>query len=469
MNWSLEQKIPAGFTLTLIFLLVVGAIAYRSAIRSIETSRWVDHTREVLAGLEHISVAVVDAESASRGYALTGNEAFLNSLQEAQLRLKEGINDVRQDIQDNRAQLEKLEQLENLALRKLTWISTLIEQRRAGGLAGAAEKVSTGVGTETMGEIRKVIGEMESTEQKLLMERSSKAQAEARATIAIVTLTSVIGILAAGVAGLVVRRDFLKRSEAEKNIRTLNTELEKRTGQLVEANAEMQAFSYSVSHDLRSPLRAISGYAASLQDTNAERLDAQGKGDLDRVRAACRRMGQIIDDLMALSRVSQTEMSRGRINLSELAQSVVSDLQKGQPDRRVGADIASGMLADADANLVRLALENLIANAWKFTKNTADPKIEIGCIQKDGSLEYYVRDNGAGFDMAYANKLFLPFQRLHDRKEFEGTGIGLATVERIIHRHGGRIWAESEPSRGATFHFTLPPAATETLNQQDAA
>ncbi len=468
MKWSLEQKIPAGFTLTLIFLLVIGAIAYRSATRSIETYRWVDHTHDVLEQLQQISVAVLDAESASRGYALTGNEGFVKSLEEAQIRLKTGMTNLRQEVQDNHIQVATLNRLESLVTRKLNWISTVIEQRKAGGLVGASQKITTGEGAETMDEIRKVIAEMESVEQTLLAERSSKAQSEAHSTIGTVALTSVIAILAAGAAGLVVRRDFLVRSEAENNIRTLNSELERRTGQLLNANAEMQAFSYSVSHDLRAPLRAISGYTASLKDTNAARLDEQGKSDLDRVHTACRRMGQIIDDLMALSRVSQTEMARGRVDLSELAQSVLFDLQNGQPERRVEAIVETGMAAEADPNLVRLALENLIANAWKFTKNTANPKIEIGCVQKNGVSEYYVRDNGAGFDMTYANKLFRPFQRLHHRNEFEGTGIGLATVERIIHRHGGKVWAEGEPSKGATFHFTLPARTGEMPSSRAA-
>jgi len=468
VKWSLEQKIPAGFTLTLVFLLGIGAIAYRSETRSIETYKWVDHTHEVLRQLERISVALLDAETDSRGFALSGNESFLKLCQAAQARLKEGIADLRRQIQDNPQELQKLKRLEELAIRKLSWIAVVIDTRKNAGLAGAVEKVSTGEGAETTSEIRQVIGEMESVEQKLLIQRSSKAQAEARSTIAAVALTSAIGILAAGTAGWVVRRDFLKRAETEKNIRTLNAELEKRSSQLVDANAEMQAFSYSVSHDLRSPLRAITGYTASLQETSGERLDTQGKSDLNRVRAACRRMGQIIDDLLALARVSQTEMNRTRINISELAQSVLAELQKGQPERRIEARIEPGLVADADANLIRIALENLIANAWKFTKNVSNPSIEIGCVRNDGTTAYYVRDNGAGFDMAYANKLFRPFQRLHDRNEFEGTGIGLATVERIIHRHGGRVWAEGAPSRGATFHFTLPAVADEPLSKKAA-
>lgn len=456
MKWSLEQKIPAGFTLTLVFLLAIGAIAYRSATRSIDTYKWVDHTREVLSQLERVSVALLDTETDSRAFALTGNDEFLKSHDAARLRLQDAFTDLRGQIQDNPDQLQKSKRLEELTAQKLNWITTVIDQRKTAGLAGAARKVSTGEGAETMAEIRKVIGEMESAEQKLLIERSSKAQAEARATIAIIALTIVIGVLAAGIAGLVVRRDFLKRTQAENDIRILNTELQKRTAQLLNANAEMEAFSYSVSHDLRSPLRAITGYTASLQETSGDRLDAEGKSDLERVRAACRRMGQLIDDLMALARVSQTEMNRGTVNISEIARVVLSELQKSQPDRHVAARVDSGLVANADANLIRLALENLIANAWKFTRDAANPTIEIGCVQKNGLVEYFVRDNGAGFDMAYANKLFRPFQRLHDRSEFEGTGIGLATVERIIHRHGGHVWAAAEPSKGATFHFTLP-------------
>jgi two-component system NtrC family sensor kinase len=224
--------------------------------------------------------------------------------------------------------------------------------------------------------------------------------------------------------------------------------------ELERKNKELEAFSYSVSHDLRSPLRSIDGFSKLLLD-DADQLNPKAKDYLGRVRAAAHRMGEIIDDLLELSRVGRAELRRGPTRLSEIAQSVAVALRKSDPDREVEFEVRDTLTADADRRLMKVVLENLIGNSWKFTLNAPAARIEFGS-DRDG-IVYFVRDNGAGFDMAYAEKLFLPFQRLHSTEEFPGTGIGLATVHRIVDRHGGRVWAEGTVGVGATFYFTVPP------------
>ena len=247
--------------------------------------------------------------------------------------------------------------------------------------------------------------------------------------------------------------------QAHRQIRSLNQDLERRvaerTSQLEVANQELESFSYSVSHDLRSPLRGIDGFSQALEEDYGDKLDDTGRGHLARVRAAAQRMSELIDDLLKLSQIARAELHWKPVDLSALARTVSGELQRREPQRQVQWEIVDGLSAEGDPRLWRVALENLLGNAWKFTGKRLDAKIEFSRSQLDGQTVFYVRDNGAGFDMAYAMNLFGAFQRLHTVAEFEGTGIGLATVQRIVNRHGGRVWAEGEVDNGATFYFTL--------------
>jgi light-regulated signal transduction histidine kinase (bacteriophytochrome) len=230
------------------------------------------------------------------------------------------------------------------------------------------------------------------------------------------------------------------------------------SAELKRTNKELEAFSYSVSHDLRTPLRAIDGFSHALAEEYGDKLDEEGKEYLRRVRAGCTRMGQLIDDILALSRVIRQQMKSEAVDLASLARSVAETLAQADPDRKVDVKTCERLPVRGDAGLLRIALENLLGNAWKFTRKKPDARIEFGSLEKDGERVFFVKDNGAGFDMAYVDKLFGAFQRLHDAKDFPGTGIGLATVHRIIQRHGGRIWAEGKMEEGSSFYFTIKEA-----------
>ncbi|WP_437123444.1 sensor histidine kinase [Tistlia consotensis] len=223
-------------------------------------------------------------------------------------------------------------------------------------------------------------------------------------------------------------------------------------------NRELEAFSYSVSHDLRAPLRAIDGFSQALLEDCGEQLDEEGRGHLNRVRQAAQRMGLLIDDLLRLSRVARAELAPEAVDLGALALEVVEGLRSASPERAVEVEIARDLTARGDPRLLRIALENLIGNAWKFTAGRTPARIELGRCEQDGKPAFFVRDNGVGFDMTYAGQLFRAFQRLHDARSFPGTGIGLATVQRIVHKHGGAVWAEAATNEGATFYFTLESA-----------
>jgi signal transduction histidine kinase len=247
--------------------------------------------------------------------------------------------------------------------------------------------------------------------------------------------------------------------EANQALQRLNADLEQRvrerTRQLEEANEELGAFAYSVSHDLRAPARAIHGFSEVLLEDCAPMLDEAGRLALERVQANASRMGQLIDDMLQLARASGEQLSIGSVNLGAMAKEIVADLREQQPERNPDVRIADPLFADADADLIRIALTNLLSNAFKFTANQPAPQIDFASETQGDEVVYYVRDNGAGFDMAYVDKVFRPFERLHSQEDFPGTGIGLATVHRAILRHGGRIWAEASVDGGAAFFFTL--------------
>ncbi len=252
---------------------------------------------------------------------------------------------------------------------------------------------------------------------------------------------------------------LIENARLYQEAQSLNMELEQRvaqrTAQLEAANKELESFSYSVSHDLRAPLRAIDGFSLALLEDYTAQLPPQGQDYLRRVRASAQRMAELIDDLLNLSRVTRAPFASQPLNLSELAESVFAELQRTQPERRITISVAPNLMVNGDPHLLRIMLENLLGNAWKFTSKQENARIEVGVLDQGASRIFYVRDNGAGFDMKYAGKLFGAFQRLHSLSEFPGTGIGLATVQRIIHRHGGNVWAEGRLNEGATFYFTL--------------
>jgi light-regulated signal transduction histidine kinase (bacteriophytochrome) len=231
--------------------------------------------------------------------------------------------------------------------------------------------------------------------------------------------------------------------------------LRQRTGDLQALNEELEAFSYSVSHDLRAPLRVVDGFTRSLAEDYAEKLDPAAKESFGIIRSACGTMGELIEGMLKLSRLMRTEMDSNSVNLSEVAEDVAQELDNGEPERKIEWVITPDILAFADLQLVQIILRNLFQNAHKFTRQNPAPRIEFGRRQEDGKKVYFVRDNGIGFDMQYAGKLFQPFQRLHSAEQYTGTGVGLATVKRAARRHGGKVWAESAPGQGATFYFTL--------------
>lgn len=260
-----------------------------------------------------------------------------------------------------------------------------------------------------------------------------------------------------GITVIASIRDITQRKQAESEIRELNARLADHVTELMAVNHELEAFSYSVSHDLRAPLRSIDGFSQALLEDCRDQLDPQGRDYLTRVRDASLRMTQLIDDLLSLSRITRAEMTKSTLDMSAMAQNILDERRRTEPQRVVECEIEAALVVDADPRLLRVALTHLLDNAWKFTAKTPGAKIAVGKRGHGKGVVYYVADNGAGFDMTHADKLFGVFQRLHGADEFPGTGVGLAIVQRVIHRHGGKVWTDAAIDQGATFYFTVSP------------
>jgi len=264
-----------------------------------------------------------------------------------------------------------------------------------------------------------------------------------------------IGILSNLATDAALTERTAQLDASNKKLVFQNEEKEKRAAELVVANAGLESFSYSISHDLRAPLRSIDGFSLALLEDYEDKLDEGGKDYLRRVRSATQKMAQLIDDILKLSRITRAELTMESVKLSELAGSIADELSSAEPGRKVAFVITKGLTTWGDSALLKVVLDNLIGNAWKFTGSHTEARIEFGSAKVDGKTAYFIRDDGAGFDPKYVDKLFVTFQRLHTEAEFPGTGIGLSLVQHIIQRHGGRVWAEGAVDRGATFWFTV--------------
>lgn len=476
MKKSKPNRILVPFLLLVAFIVIAADswLALQSVNTLVDSDHWVDHTWQSINQVERIMGSAKDAETGNRGFLITGDDQYLVPYTAARRDLPGELDRLQQLVQDNPTEMANLQAMRSTIDQRLDLLDQGIDLRRRGLADSSHALIVTGTGKEQMDRLRGIADKMEAEEQNLLTERRAMVRSSAlrsRYTLGLASTLDFILILLIFryfvyerrlriASELDTERLAVARAETEEQaeqVRSLNATLEdrvrQRTAELETTNRELEAFSYSVSHDLRAPLRTIDGFSLALEEDYATIVDDTGRDYIRRVRNGVQRMGQLIDALLQLSRITRADINRQQVDISKVAESIAADLKHQNSGRNITFNIESGLTADADPDLIHVALENLFNNAVKFTSKLPAAVIDFGWEPEQKA--WFVRDNGAGFDMFYADRLFSAFNRLHGDKDFKGSGIGLATVARVIHRHHGRIWADSAVNRGATFRFTL--------------
>ena len=467
--------VPVLLSFAILVVALNALFAFRSVNVLLSSEDWVQHTWQVIYQVERIMGSAKDAETGSRGFLITGDDQYLEPATAARRELPGEMDEFKRLTSDNPGQLPRVQRMRAVLEQRLATLQRSTNLRReSGNLDAIRPMVLTGTGKAQMDQLRGIADEMEAEERHLLMIRTEATAANTRRALFSIGLASGLDFLlivlmfryfaherrlrvetqeaAAGLA-LAHAETEAKAAEVQLLNATLEERVRVRTAELESTNRELEAFSYSVSHDLRSPLRTIDGFSLALEEDYAGVVDATGVDYIRRVRNGVQRMGQLIDALLQLSRITRAELNREGTDITAIVKHVAANLAEETPDRAVRFTIEEGMHGDADAKLLQVAFENLMGNAVKFSGKVDSPVVEVGWDTEQKA--WFVKDNGAGFDMYYAEKLFNAFNRLHGDKDFKGSGIGLATVARVIRRHHGSIWADAKVDGGATFWFTL--------------
>ena len=444
----------AGYLLTLAVLLASAFITARSAQAQVELEKWVGHTHEVMTRLESVRRALSEAESGQRGYIITGRSEYLQQYHADLSDANQNLSDIARLTADNTVQRRRLPQLTSAIKRRVSIMEEPIAARRAGDVAKAQALIASGEGRRAMLDIGATVGAMERDEAELLNLRRHEASSGQQTFLVSHTVGSVAGILL--LSGLyffayrLLSEQTARRRDAARHLTELEGKVRERTSELSALNQNLESFSYSVSHDLKSPLRTIGAQAEMLEEDLSNLTDDQ-RESFGRIRRGVKRMGILMDDLLKLSHSTRGEMRREQVDLSDIARKRLEETSTRHPRTDMTITVQDGMLTDADPAMVTILLDNLIRNAWKYSAKTPNAKIEVG-RENDA---FFVRDNGLGFDDSQFADALEPFKRLSSGAEFEGSGIGLSICNRVVQRHGGKLWAKSQPGQGATIYFTL--------------
>lgn len=448
MKLYFRKRVLIGFLVAFGTIATLGVYSYLSTQRLIDTAQLLSRASRVVNNAEQLLVITIDLETGQRGYVLTSDENFLAPYDSALKNMDKHLDELLNSTQGFTLQRRRVDSLRVMVKRRAVEAKRVIETRKQSFNAAQA-LIFSGEGKKQTDAIRSLIRELQEEERKTF-----RAQNTITGKSLVQFQFSFVGLLVVPALIIIylfysINKHFNARHQAEK-------QLIKASGEIVHLNKELEAYTYSVSHDLRAPLRSIAGYSQILKEDYAEKLDPEGNRVIHVIVNNARRMGQLIDDLLDFSRTSRKEIIKADLKVDEMVRSIIGELMESAKDRKVDISVLPLEPVYADVNMLRQVWINLISNALKYTGKRETPKIEIGSYIENNEAYYYIRDNGVGFNMEYKDKLFGVFQRLHKADEFEGTGVGLALVKRIITRHGGKIWADATLGEGATFYFSLP-------------
>jgi signal transduction histidine kinase len=449
------RLIRAVFVAAVLLLAGVAALAYYVMVQNAENARWVDHTYDVIITTGQVFSDLRGATATARGYAMTGDASLEDRYQEYTTAIPAEITRLRELIGDNPGQVARVARLQQLAEAVLQGLARTVAGRAGDGAADRTRVAPVLDSHRLMDQVVTVTRQMAAVEGRLLTERRDRAGEGRRLTIGVIVVGNVLSLAVLLACLYLLTREIGERRRTEARVHALNLELAGRNAQLELTNRELEGFSYSVSHDLRAPLRAIDGFAQLLRTRYGAALDAEAMRLLDVVRDSSQRMATLIDDLLAFSRMGRRPLATERLVMAALVGECIAEVLRSVPER---PRIMIGPLPDCrgDPTLVRQVWVNLISNAIKYSSRNPGARVEITGRADADECIYSVLDNGVGFDMQYYHKLFGVFQRLHRAEEFPGTGVGLAIVMRIVTKHGGRLWADATPGQGANFLFSLP-------------
>jgi signal transduction histidine kinase len=447
---TIERRILSSFGLVFVGILVISMVSYRNASIVVANSGLDTRGHELVQLLTDIDVAMDEAENNHRRYLITGDSLYLTSYRSVVKQKAMFIKYLEDLTAGSRTQRERVGLLNRMMNRQLTAEAKAIEQLDEGGFEAVKNIALEGAAKDELAEIHRIVAEMELYEREALRRRVIESAAVTTNTIVLLGIGAALQLVLLASVYYLIRHDIIER-------RRVAEELQRRGELLEAANKELESFSYSVSHDLRAPLRHIDGYASLLRKAVADSLSEKASRYLETISASATQMGQLIDDLLVFSRMGRQEMLHTTVDLNELIKTVIYDLRLDLQGREISWTIEQLPDVPGDSAMLRQVFMNLIANAVKFTSTRPKAEITIGVDRRTTEeIVVFVRDNGVGFNMDYVSKLFGVFQRLHRTDEFEGTGIGLANVRRIVHRHGGHTWAEGAIDQGATFYVALP-------------